>query len=260
MHKSHYAILTAALALFLALYLGFDTKSSKQRQVEQSRALKGPSISTETLLNDARQHLDAQDAADIAALERQLDATEDTPGRIALLKKLSARWHQAGILTASGTMAEQVAELEQSDSAWSVAGAIFYDALVRAETAEGRSFCAQQAVKAFESAISLNPAQVEHRVNLALIYAENPPPDNPMQAVMMLRDLQQKHPQEPSVYNALGRLAIKTGQWERAIERLETAYGLDPQNPNTPCLLARAYEGAGNTAKASEFQKRCNTR
>jgi len=98
---------------------------------------------------------------------------------------------------------------------------------------------------------------VEHQVNLALVYAENPPADNPMKAVLLLRDLEKKHPDNASVYNALGRLAIKTGQWERAIERLEKARSLDPKNPNTPCLLSRAYDGAGQADKAAEFAKLC---
>jgi uncharacterized protein HemY len=59
------------------------------------------------------------------------------------------------------------------------------------------------------------------------------------------------------VYNALGRLAIKTNQWQRAIERLEKSWSLDKKNPNTPCLLAKAYEGAGNIAKATEFATLC---
>ncbi len=81
-----------------------------------------------------------------------------------------------------------------------------------------------------------------------------------MQAVLMLRELESKHPDNPAVYNALGRLAIKTGQWERAVERLEKAWSLDKKNLNTPCLLAKAYEGIGNTTKANEFAGICNAR
>jgi uncharacterized protein HemY len=79
-----------------------------------------------------------------------------------------------------------------------------------------------------------------------------------MQAVLMLRDLESKHPENASVYNALGRLAIKTGQWQRATERLEKSWSLDKKNPNTPCLLAKAYEGAGNITKATEYAQRCS--
>jgi Flp pilus assembly protein TadD len=139
-----------------------------------------------------------------------------------------------------------------------VAGGTYFNGIAAAQdNALIRTYCADRAVKAFENAASLAPDQPDYRVNLALVYAENPPPDNPMKAVLMLRDLESKYPSAPSVYNALGRLAIKTAQWERAIERLEKARSLDPSNPNTPCLLAKAYEGAGNTAQAAEMARLC---
>ena len=181
----------------------------------------------------------------------------DSASKVAALKRLSGYWYRAQQLAVAGGLAEQVAEVENTDSAWSVAGGTFFNGLVGAQDPKVRAYCAEHAVKAFESAASLNPANVAHRVNLALVYSENPPPDNPMQAVLMLRDLVNKHPDDPVVYNALGRLAIKTGQWQRAIERLEKSWTLDKSNPNTPCLLAKAYEGAGQMDKMADFAKLC---
>jgi tetratricopeptide (TPR) repeat protein len=258
MNKTHYAAILAALVLFLGLYFGFDTKPDRQQTVERSRELQGEATSLETLVADGRQHLSAEQSAELAALEARLAADPDDTTRTALLKRMSGLWFRSGNPAVAGGLAEQVAEMENTDSAWSVAGATFYHALVETQDPVRRAYTAQHAVKAFESAASLNPANPEHRVNLALVYAENPPPDNPMQAVLMLRELETKHPDNPAVYNALGRLAIKTGQWERALQRLEKARTLDPANRNTSCLLAKAYEGAGQADKAEEFAKICN--
>lgn len=257
MNKAQIAIVFSALALFLGLYFGFDTKPGKHKTIEQSRALQGESTSFETLLEDATTHLSAGQATQVSEIEKQIDGEKTEEGRIHLLKKLSGLWYDFGQIPIAGGFAEQVAELENADSSWSVAGGTFFTGLVNAKEPVIRQYCASHAVKAFESAASLAPEKVEHRVNLALVYAENPPPDNPMQAVLMLRELESKHPESPAVYNALGRLAIKTGQWQRAIERLEKARSLDMKNPNTPCLLAQAYEGAGNSTKATEFAALC---
>lgn len=260
MNKAQYLAVLGALALFLGLYFGFDTKTDKQKTTERSRALQAESTSFETLLTDAKAHLTAEQSAQVAEKERLLESAATEDERSAAFKSLSGLWYSFGQIPVAGGFAEQVAELENADSSWSVAGATFYNGLVTSQDPVIRSFCANHAIKAFESAASLNPSSVEHRVNLALVYAENPPPNNPMQAVMMLRDLESKHPDNPAVFNALGRLAIKTGQWERAIERLEKAWALDKKNSNTPCLLAKAYEGAGNTTKANEFAAICNAR
>lgn len=260
MNKAQYSALVGAIVLFLGLYFGFDTKTDKQKATERSRSLQSESTSFETLLAEAKAHLSASQAAELAELERLLASVAGDAERTNVLKRLSGLWYKIGQISVAGGFAEQSAEIENADSSWSVAGATFYNGLVASQDPVIRDFCAAHAVKAFESAASLNPANVEHRVNLALVYAENPPPNNPMQAVMMLRDLETKHPDNPAVFNALGRLAIKTGQWQRAVERLEKSWSLDKNNPNTPCLLAKAYEKAGDTIKANEFAGICNTR
>lgn len=257
MNKAQIAIVLVASALFLGLYLGFDTKPGKQKTIERSRSIQGEGTSFESMLDDARTHLSPDQTAQISDIEKQITSAADDAARIHWLKTLSGRWYDFDQIPIAGGYAEQVAVLENADSSWSVAGGTFYNGLLSAKDQTIRQYCASHAVKAFESAASLAPEKVEHRVNLALVWAENPPPDNPMQAVLMLRDLETKHPESPAVYNALGRLAIKTGQWQRATERLEKAWSLDAKNPNTPCLLAQAYEGAGNIAKATEFSALC---
>lgn len=257
MNKAQYLVVGAALALFAGLYWGFDTTPPSQKKLERSRALQGESTGFETLLAAAKSTLRPEQTAAVRAAEEKLSAAASDTERVGQLKNLSGLWYDFGQVPAAAGFAEQAAQVENSDSAWSVAGALFYAALVASQDPTLRDYCASHAVKAFESATSLNPGRVEHRVNLALVYAESPPPDDQMQAVKMLRALEQQHPDEASVYNALGRLAIKTGQWPRAIERLEKARTLDPKNPLTPCLLAKAYQGAGQADKAAEFAKIC---
>lgn len=258
MNKPQYIALLAALALFCTLYLGFGTLPADQKKVEQSRTIQMVGVSFDALVDDARAHLDDKQSANLQEIEQQVSSANTDAERANRLKLLSGWWYAEGHPEIAGGVAEQVAELEQTDAAWSVTGATFYGAIAGQQNAKVREYCAIRAVNAFESAISLNPEKIEHRVNLALVYAENPASDDPMKAVKLLRGLEAEHPDNPAVYNALGRLAIKTGQWGRAIERLEKARSLDPENLNTVCLLAKAYNGLGNSAKAAEFEAQCN--
>jgi predicted Zn-dependent protease len=258
MKKPQYLALLAAALMFAVLYFGFDTKPTKQKTIEQSRAIKAESTSMEVLVEAGRKMLNPTQISELAELESAVSDAPDDAKRSEAFKKLSGWWYRNGQKAVAGGVAESVAELDNSATAWSVAGATFYEALISEADPSKRDFCARRAVKAFESATSLAPETVEHRVNLALVYAEYPQmTDNAMQAVLMLRDLEAKYPEAPSVYNALGRLAIKTGQWQRAVDRLEKAWLLDKSNANTPCLLAKAYEGLGNVDKTAEFTKLC---
>lgn len=257
MTKMQIGVMVSALALFLFLYFGLSPIPPKQKATENSRAMRGAATDFEQLLADALSHADGRTAQSFNDLTARLNAAATDSDRSKVLEQLSALWYAAGQLAVAGGYADQVAELAGTDTAWSVAGATYFNALVGAENPTLRAYCAQRSVAAFEKAVSLGQAVVEHGINLALVYAEQPPADNPMKAVLMLRDYEKKHPNNPSVYNALGRLAIKTGQWERAVSRLEKAWQLDKNNPNTPCLLSKAYEGVGNLDKATEFAKIC---
>lgn len=258
MNKLQWSAIVGALTLFLALYLGFDTRDKNRQLIEAQRTMQAESTSFETLLSEARAVLSPQSTEENAKLEEQLKIASTPAGQSEVLKKISAFWYQQKQIAVAGGYAEQVAQIDQTAESWSVAGGTYFNGLIaHAGDARLSEYCASHAVKAFESAVSLAPEQVEHRVNLALVYAEKPPADQPMKAVTMLRDLEAKHPDAPAVYNALGRLAIKTGQWQRAVDRLEKAWSLDNKNPNTPCLLSKAYEGLGDVEKSEKFAALC---
>jgi tetratricopeptide (TPR) repeat protein len=257
MNKGQIFSILAATILFAVLYFGFSTKPENQKVLDKSRSIQTEALDIRKLAQDALEHLAEAEVSVLKQAESAVESATSDAQRAVELKKLSALWYGTKNFSLAADAAERVASLENADSSWSVAGASFFEALSSASDESVREYCAKHAISAFESAISLKPEVVEHRVNLALVYAEHPPKDNPMKAVLMLRELEGQYPESPAVYNALGRLAIKTGQWDRAVTRLEKAWELDKKNPNTPCLLSKAYEGVGNKDKAREFAQKC---
>ncbi len=259
MTKFQLAALLLAVALFVGMYIGCETKSNTQKALEKTRAVAAERTDINVLLKAARQRLDAEEAGAIAAAEQRLSALKgDTAALVAGLMRLAGLWYNAGYAAISGHYAQQIAELVQTEEVWSTAGATYAICLQRETDDKVRAFCTKRAVEAFEQAISLNPGNVSHRINLALVYAENPPQEDVMRGVKMLQDLNRQYPDNVSVLNSLARLALKTGQYERAIQRLERVLELDAQNTTAICLLADAWQGAGDEAKARQFAATCN--
>ena len=77
-----------------------------------------------------------------------------------------------------------------------------------------------------------------------------------MKGILQLRELDAQNPDNVIVNLQLARLAIKTGQFDKAIARLEKTLSKDPNNRKLVCLLADAYEGKGDP-KAAEWKMKC---
>ena len=78
-----------------------------------------------------------------------------------------------------------------------------------------------------------------------------------MKGIIMLMDLNKQHPEHVGILTNLGRLGLKTSQFEKAAQRLEKALEIEPNNLTANCLIVKAYEGLGNEEKAKAFQKKC---
>lgn len=257
MTKAQIGTILLAVALLFALYWGCDRKPPQQEALERSRSLVVEATGIDVLEQEAKDNLTPAELAGITELEIAAEEALADSARVSVYKKLSGRWYELGYPVVAGYYAQQVAGLNNTEEAWSIAGTTYTIALQRAEEERIRSFATGRAVTSFENAISLNPDNPANQVNLALVYTENPPEENPMQGIQMLLELNKEYPDNVYILNNLGRLAIRTGQFERAVERLEKAISLSPDNSNSICLLAEAYEGAGDNARAAEFQERC---
>ncbi len=250
------AILLAA-GLFASLYFGFDTKPETQKRVERQRALQATSTDATALIAQARGQLSGDKISALAAIEHELEAATDDAARVELYKELSAKWFDFGKPAIAGHYAGLIAEIEETEDAWSIAGTTYSICIQQAQEQKVKAYCAAKAIESLEKAASLNPGNLQHRVNLALVYTENPPKDNPMKGILMLVDLNKKHPGNAMILTQLGRLAIKTGQYEKAVERLGAAISAEPENRNANCLLAQAYEALGNVKEANRFSQKC---
>jgi tetratricopeptide (TPR) repeat protein len=257
MNKGQWILISTAVLLFALLYFGFDTKPSKQKAIEKQRAGSFVSTDINSMLMDAKTGLAAQASASVMALESDLEKAVPDSAKAVAYKQLSSLWFQLEKPGIAGYYAQQVAELARDEESWSIAGTTYSLCLQREQEERIRSFCTEQAVQALEKAASLNPTNLQHKVNLALVYAENPPKDTPMKGILMLIDLNKAYPDNPLVLTQLGRLAIQTSQFDKAVQRLLKAVELEPKNKTATCLLAQAYEGLGDVAKASDFKKKC---
>lgn len=257
MSKQQWISIIASVGLIALLYFAFDTKPREQKEIERSRALVAESTDIQVLLKEAKEELGMGAIGEIIRLENELEQIVLDSAKAGLFKSLSGEWYAKGRQVIAGYYAQQVAEIEQTEASWSIAGTTYTIGLQRSQNEKARQFAVNRAVEAFESAISINPENTAHQVNLALVYTSQPPEDNPMKGIQMLLQLNKEQPENVLVLVNLGRLAIQTGQFDRAEVRLQKALEIEPDNKSAICLLANVYAELGNAPKAEAFQQRC---
>lgn len=258
MTRNQWLVLASALLLLCILYFGFSKVPPKQQDLEKSRFMNVEATSLTNLVNTAYEQISPAQKTIVEAIQLDVEKSgTDTIAKVEQLKALAGTWYEYKYPGISAVYAEDIAEIVKTEESWSIAGTTYALCVKNTEDQKEREFCSKRAIKAFEKSISINPDNIDNRINLAICYVDNPLQDNPMQGILMLRDLNTKYPENVAVLNQLGKLAIQTNQIDKALVRLEAAYAIEPENQTTICLLASAYKSANNQLKANEFANKC---
>ncbi len=257
MGRPQYLAVAVVAILFAVLYWGLERVPPQMRE-GASATQRLSTTSAQALIREASAGMDARTEASIHGFERMLDAAESETRKVEVLKQLSGAWYRAGQPALAGHYAEQVAETLPSDTTWGIA-ATTYSLCLRADSlsAKQKAFCTERAIVAYETAISLAPGATTYKLNFAVHLADNPPADNPMRGILILRDLNTANPDDVSVLVQLGRLALRTNQLDKASERLTRAVRLAPDNLSAQCLLAEVAGRLGNVAQAANASEAC---
>lgn len=257
-NKEQAFYIIGAIALIAILYWGFDTKPSSQKALEKSRALTGEVFDLNSLKDAAKKGLSREDLDFVEALESQVQYASDDSTKIEILKQMSANWFKLGKPVLAGIYAKEIADKVQSAQSWGMAGTTFATALKLSDLSEKeRTLARDQAVDAFEHAISLDPKAVDYRVNQALCYIEIPDATQPMKGVLMLAGLATNYPESSLPFYHLARLAVQTGQYDRAEGRIEQALKLAPDDPKIACLAIDIYKAVNKPEKAEALAGIC---
>jgi uncharacterized protein HemY len=78
-----------------------------------------------------------------------------------------------------------------------------------------------------------------------------------MKGIQLLAGLATTYPDSPAPPYQLARLAVRTGQYERALTRIEQALKLDPTDSKIACLAIDIYTALNRPADAEQLRDRC---
>ncbi len=165
---------------------------------------------------------------------------------------LRSLYTQAGQFDSAAWYAEQSATFFKTTESFLKAGNSYYEAYTFSMGPEKQQAMALKAQEFLGKAIEANPKNYESRVKMAMTYLSS----SPMQGIQKIREVLAEDPQnEFALYN-LGMLSMQSGQYDRAIERLNDLIEVNPNHVQGQLLLGVAYMNAGNKEKAkAQFEK-----
>jgi len=257
MSKFQLVAVVLAAVLFLFLYVAVPTKPKERKQIDKTRALQAEepaTISIDQLLRASKGKFETEKLEPILQLEKKLESGSDKE-KTETLKSISSEWNKLDQFAIGGFYAEEVAKAENSGTAWSIAGTTYYTCFQQSVDSLIRAHCIDKAIGNFESAISLEPNNQTHRVNLGLCYVNGSA--NPMKGILMIREIAEKYPDNVLALITLGKLSLRTNQLEKALQRFEAVLKNDPENVDAHFWLGQTFLQKGDKSKAADYLKKC---
>ncbi|OJW96400.1 MAG: hypothetical protein BGO70_01590 [Bacteroidetes bacterium 43-93] len=211
--------------------------------------------SFDSILNASRKQLSPALLADVEGLEKKLAAAKDSVAMIPVMQALALKWRDGKQLPVAAYYYATSAKLENSEKNLNFAGQLFLDLIHDAGSPGVQLWEAQQSIACLKRSQELNPGNDTVKMALAAAYIEGA--GETMQGVQLLLGIIREKPDNIPANLMLGRLAIQSGQFDKAVQRFETVLKQEPENTEAMYFLAEAYKGKGDKAKAIELFEKC---
>jgi tetratricopeptide (TPR) repeat protein len=165
---------------------------------------------------------------------------------------LSNLYAVAGKFDSAAWFAEEASKFFNTTESWIKTGDHYYQAYSFALDQARQNELAGKAREFFEKVLAADPKNLDIKTKLAMTYVST----SPMQGVTMLREVLAEDPKNESALLNMGMLSIQSGQYARAVERLEELVNINPNHTQGQLLLGIALMNTGEKAKAKlQFEK-----
>jgi len=258
--SKQWVLLAAGIVLTACLFLFAETKPPKKDAAAMPPIASGNSstsvnIDFTSILTKARTTLNASQVDSISGLELQLKKVRGEKEKERMLSTIANTWEKTGNVLVAGEYYSQAAEINNDKILLEKAGDLFYTGFPTTSDSMARIFGAQQGVKTYSQLSKMDSANYTYQIREAVCYIDGL--GNVMQGVSILKGVEAKDPDNKQMNLILGSLAVVSGQYDKAITRLEKLIKLDPENAEAYYHLAEAYQAVGRKEDAIKSLEQC---
>ena len=215
-----------------------------------------PVMSTDEVIAKAKKPLAQQQVTRLLALENGVVRGDVKAQQIEVYKELAKFWGDSARQPAiSAFYIGEAAKLENSEKNLTFAAHLLLDRVMAEDDAALQTWEGMQAKALFERSLELNPANDSSKVGLGACYMFANISASPMQGIMAIRQVAASNPNNMYAQMMLGMGGIKSGQYDKAIERFLIVVRQQPGNLEAVFNLAETYERKGDKPNAIKWYK-----
>jgi tetratricopeptide (TPR) repeat protein len=251
--KQQIAVLAGATLLFCIIYFFGKTVPPKKAGA-QPTAARDSLFNVDRVLEASRLQLSGEQRARLTLMENSAERAGDDLKKAETYRKIADFYRDsAHLLVPFAYYTGQAAKLENSEKSLTFAARFFLESARKQDDEGLKKWMANESKQLFEKALVLDPDDDSLKVGLGSCYIFGNIADNPMQGIMMIREVAERDPSNMYAQYMLGVGGLISGQLDRAIERLTVVASKQPDNVEVKLMLAEAYERKGDKQNAVKW-------
>ncbi len=214
-------------------------------------------ISIDTILILAKKKLTPEQVVRINTLENTVSRGDVKSQQVRVYNQLARFWaDSAKIFEPYAWYLAQAARLENSEKSLNFAARLFLENLQNDDVAQRRKWKALQAKDLFERSLKINPGNDSAKIGLGACYLFGEVSATPMEGILKIREVAERDSNNMYAQMMLGRASLISGQYDKAINRLQTVCRHQPDNLDAILLLAEVYERTGDKMHAMNWYQK----
>jgi len=224
-----------------------DGRSSAGGKISEGKPV-GTSVNVDYVSAAAKAVIGNNLAGEITALEGTLKKAGTDADKLKLQKQLAQKWDDVNQPVPAAFYYQAIAEKENTYQNWVNAGDRYNEGFRSSQDTLEQPALVTNAVSAFQNALKLNPDGLDAKTGLGIAYVNGGAP-SPMQGISLLLEVVAKDPKNRKANLSLGLFAIKSGQFQKGVERFKSMIAVKPEF-EPYFYLAECYKQLGQKQDA----------
>ena len=252
MKKQQLILVCSGILLVVVLYFFGNTIPPKTTAPTMANSQEGSdAITTDKLLDSAKKTITSSQSSYLTQLENSVVRGDVKDQKIKIYKQLGAFWKDSlNHPEIAAYYIGEEAKLESSEKNLNFAARLLLAQLMAEANPVMQTWLATNAKALFEQSLQLNPNSDSVKVEIGACYLFGNISSTPMEGILKIKEVADKDSNNVYAQLMLGLGGVRSGQYDKAIERFQAVIRKEPANLQAIFNLAETFEKKGDKANA----------